>query len=58
MLVMAIYETLRASVSGLALGIEWLRRPNRDFGEERPIDKIIAGGIADMVNVQRYLAEY
>ncbi len=58
MLVMAIYETLRASFGGRELGIAWLRRPNRDFGEERPIDKIIAGGIADMLNVQRYLAEY
>lgn len=36
-------------------GVEWLRNPNADFAESRPIDVMLAGNVADLLTVRRYL---
>jgi len=57
-LVIGIYESLRDIFSGNPLAIEWLRRPNKDFGGQRPLDRLRAGSMRDLADVQRYLVAH
>jgi hypothetical protein len=34
---------------------EWVRQPNRDFGEATPLDRMLAGNVSDLLDVRRYV---
>jgi putative toxin-antitoxin system antitoxin component (TIGR02293 family) len=55
-LVIGIYESLRDIFGGSQIAIEWLRRPNRIFGDRAPLDRLRDGSIRDLIDVQHYLA--
>ena len=38
-----------------AAATDWLRRPNRAFGEQTPLDRMLAGNVADLAFVRLYL---
>ncbi len=33
----------------------WVRKPNRDFGGQSALDRMLAGRVVDLVDVRRYL---
>jgi len=53
-----MYESLRDIFGGSGVAVEWLRRPNRDFGGQAPLDRLRAGSMRDLAEVQRYLAAH
>jgi len=36
-------------------GVEWLTNANMDFGDRRPLDVMLGGQVADLLEVRRYL---
>ncbi len=34
---------------------DWVRKPNRDFGGQSALDRMLAGRVVDLVDVRRYL---
>lgn len=40
---------------GSAAATDWLRRPNQAFGELTPLDRMLAGNVADLAVVRLYL---
>ena len=53
--VLGIYGGLHAILGESALADEWVRRPNADFGEARPLDRMLAGNVGDLAEVRRYV---
>lgn len=54
-LLVGIYEDVRLMFGSGPIADEWLKRPHRDFGGRAPLDRMLAGNVADLVAVRRYL---
>jgi uncharacterized protein (DUF2384 family) len=53
--VIGIYGGLHAILGESALADDWVWRPNADFGDAPPLDRMLAGNVADLVDVRRYV---
>ncbi|MBV8298729.1 MAG: DUF2384 domain-containing protein [Candidatus Eremiobacteraeota bacterium] len=51
----AIWENLAALFGRGPIADEWVRRPNRDFGDEPPLNRMTSGLMGDLIDVRRYL---
>lgn len=51
----AIWENLAALFGRGPIADEWVRRPNRDFGDEPPLNRMTSGLMEDLIDVRRYL---
>ena len=55
-LLVGIYEDIRLLFGEGPIADEWVKRPNRDFGDNPPLARLLAGNVSDLVVVRRYLA--
>ncbi len=53
--VLGIYSTLHGILGESTLADEWVRRSNTDFGGGRPLDRMLAGNVGDLLEVRRYV---
>ena len=53
--VIGIYGGLHAILGESPLADDWVRRPNVDFGNAAPLDRMLAGNVGDLVDVSRYV---
>lgn len=52
---MGIHKSLRYLFADPERGYRWLRKPNRAFGGDAALDRLLAGSIPDLVAVRGYL---
>jgi len=52
---MGIHRNLRSLFPDPWRGYRWLRKPNRAFGGESALNRMLAGSIADLAAVRAYL---
>ena len=50
-----IWEQAATFFGTTAGGVEWLTNLNVDFGDRRPLDVMLGGQVADLLEVRRYL---
>lgn len=53
--VAGIYKALQIVYSDPALADGWVRRPNRFFGEQTPLERMAAGDVTDLAAVRAYV---
>jgi hypothetical protein len=53
--VLGIYGGLHAILGESPFANEWVRRPNGDFGDAAPLDRMLAGNVGDLADVRRYV---
>lgn len=53
--VAGIYKALQVLFASERAWREWVRRPNRDFGGQSALDRMLAGRVVDLADVRRYL---
>jgi hypothetical protein len=53
--VAGIYKALQILYSESAQADAWVRRPNRHFGGQTPLERMAAGDVTDLAEVRRYL---
>jgi uncharacterized protein (DUF2384 family) len=53
--VAGIYKALQILYSDAAQADAWVRRPNRHFGDQTPLERMAAGDITDLATVRAYL---
>lgn len=53
--VLGIYGGLHAILGESPFADEWVRRPNGDFGEAPPLDRMLAGNVGDLAFVRSYI---
>ncbi len=51
----AIWEDLAAFFGRNELAKTWVKRPNADFGEQPPLQRMLHGNVQDLVFVRTYL---
>ena len=49
------YKALQILYSDSTQADEWMRRPNRHFGGQTPLDRMAAGDVTDLAAVRAYL---
>ena len=54
-MLMGIHGSLRCLFTDPARGYHWLRKPNRAFGGDTALDRLLAGSIPDLMAVRSYL---
>lgn len=50
-----IYKALQILLPTRQQWAEWVRRPNRDFGGQSALDRMLGGQVVDLADVRRYL---
>jgi uncharacterized protein (DUF2384 family) len=53
--VIGIYSGLHAIFGEASIAGDWVHRPNADFGNAAPLDRMLAGNLSDLVGVRRYI---
>jgi antitoxin Xre/MbcA/ParS-like protein len=53
--VLGIYGGLHAILGESPFADEWVRRPNGDFGDTPPLDRMLAGNVGDLAFVRSYI---
>jgi hypothetical protein len=53
--VAGIYKALELVYSDPHLADDWIRRPNRAFGDQTPLQRMRAGDVTDLAAVRSYL---
>ena len=53
--VLGIYKALQILFSQPAMADAWIKRPNRFFGGQSPLQRMLAGDIVDLFVVRQYL---
>ena len=53
--VAGIYKALQILYSDSSQADEWVRKPNRHFGGQTPLDRMAAGDVTDLAAVRAYL---
>jgi hypothetical protein len=53
--VAGIYKALQILYSDRAQADAWVRRSNRHFGDQTPLERMAAGDVTDLADVRRYL---
>ena len=54
-MLMGIHKSLRYMFSESSRAYDWLRKPNRAFGDEPALSRLLAGSISDLMAVRAYL---
>ncbi len=52
---LVIWEDLAALFGRGSIADDWVRRPNRDFGDQPPLQRMTTGLMSDLIDVRRYL---
>lgn len=50
-----IYKSLQLLFPEAAQWAQWVNKPNRDFGGNSAMDRMLAGSLVDLADVRRYL---
>jgi uncharacterized protein (DUF2384 family) len=53
--VLGIYGGLHAILGESPFADQWVRRPNGDFGDAPPLDRMLAGNVGDLAFVRSYI---
>ena len=53
--VAGVYKALQIVYSAPALADSWVKRPNRAFGGQTPLDRMRCGDVTDLAAVRAYL---
>lgn len=53
--VAGVYKALQILYADPAQADAWVRRPNRAFGEQKPLERMAAGDVTDLAAVRAYL---
>lgn len=53
--VAGIYKALEIVYSNAALADGWIKRPNKFFGDQTPLQRMAAGDIVDLAAVRSYI---
>jgi len=53
--VAGIYKALQILYSDPQIADSWVKRPNRAFGEQTPLERMCAGDVTDLAAVRAYL---
>lgn len=53
--VAGIYKALQLLLPTREQWAEWVRKPNRDFGGQSALDRMLGGRVVDLADVRRYL---
>ena len=53
--VAGIYKALQLLFPNPEQWSEWIRRPNRDFGGQPALERMLGGRVVDLADVRRYL---
>lgn len=53
--VAGIYKALQLLLPTREQWAEWIRKPNRDFGGQSALDRMLGGRVVDLADVRRYL---
>ena len=56
--ILGIYGGLHSVFGEVALADEWVRRPNADFGDRTPLDRMLAGNVGDLATVRMYVDQW
>ncbi len=54
-MLMGIHKNLRSLFPAPSRGYRWLRKPNRAFGGESALNRLLAGSVLDLAAVRTYL---
>ncbi len=54
-MLMGIHKNLRSLFPDPSRGYRWLRKPNRAFGGESALNRMLAGSVLDLAAVRTYL---
>ena len=49
------YKALQTLFTEKSQWKDWVRKPNRDFGGQSALDRMLAGRVVDLADVRRYL---
>lgn len=52
---LGIFAGLHSVLGASKLADEWIRRPNRDFGDGLPLGRMLAGNVGDLAFVRSYV---
>ncbi len=50
-----IYKSIQVLFSDPSQWKDWVRKPNRDFGGQSALERMLAGRVVDLADVRRYL---
>ena len=53
--ILGIFSGLHAVLGDTPLADEWVQRPNADFGDRAPLDRMLAGNVGDLAYVRAYV---
>jgi len=53
--VAGIWKAIEIVYSDPALADSWIKRPNRHFGGQTPLDRMLAGDVTDLAAVRNYV---
>lgn len=53
--VAGIYKALQLLLPTREHWAEWIKKPNRDFGGQSALDRMLGGRVMDLADVRRYL---
>lgn len=53
--VAGIYKALQLLLPTREQWAEWIKKPNRDFGGQSALDRMLGGRVVDLADVRRYL---
>lgn len=53
--VAGIYKALQLIFPSVEQWVDWVHRPNRDFGGRSTLDRMLSGRVTDLADVRRYL---
>jgi uncharacterized protein (DUF2384 family) len=53
--ILGIFSGLHAVLGDTPLADEWVQRPNADFGDRTPLDRMLAGNVGDLAYVRAYV---
>lgn len=53
--VAGIYKALQLLLPTREHWAEWIKKPNRDFGGQSALDRMLGGRVVDLADVRRYL---
>lgn len=53
--VAGIYKALQILYSDPGLADSWIKRPNTDFGDQSPLERMKGGDVTDLAHVRNYL---
>jgi uncharacterized protein (DUF2384 family) len=53
--VLGIFNDLHRILGDVPFADEWVKRPNLDFGDDAPLNRMLAGNVGDLAFVRTYV---